>query len=245
MSDVEFSRSKALNNIPSKKLKDKQLEFISKCEECKSKSSISDGLCKKCSGAMIAFTRYYESNIPVEYWQLKMERDFVGDKKLLDKYNDLVSDVRKCFLDGTAICLAGNNGTGKTFTCTSILKTAVLKGYSGLYTTFSDMITTLTQASNEEKFLAKKELVMADFVVIDEVDNRYIGSENMADLYARLLEIVVRTRRQNKLPTFICTNSPNITQSFSGALKQSIESILSGYMETFIVFGDDFRKNKK
>lgn len=245
MIDIDFIRSKSLNNVPARKLKDKQLEYLAKCEECKNKEGIESGLCKKCSNIITVLTRYYESNIPVEYWSLKMDKDFVGDKRLLEKYNELASNIRKCFLDGTSICFAGGLGVGKSMTTTSILKSAVIKGYISLYTTFQDMVSTLTQASNEEKFLARKELTMIEFLIIDEVDSRWIGSESMADLYARLLEGVVRTRRQNKLPTFLCTNSPNPLEIFNGALKQSLESILSDYMETFIVLGTDFRKQSK
>jgi len=241
MNDLDFVRSKCLNNIPLKKLYDKQSEFMSNCEECKLKIT-TDGLCKKCSSAITAFNRYHESNIPLEYWHLKMEKDFKGDERLLKKYNELVSDIKKCFIDGVSICFAGNYGVGKSLTTICLLKCAVLKGYDVLYTTFQDVISVLTQASNEEKFLARKELTMCSFLVIDEVDSRYIGSDSMADLYARQLEYIVRTRRQNKLPTFLCTNSPNLTKLFNGSLQQSLESILSGYMETFIVLGSDFRK---
>lgn len=241
MIEMDFTRCKALNNIPSKKLIEKQSEFISNCGECKNKS-ITDGICRKCSSAIIVFNRYYESNIPLEYWSLKMEKDFKGDPRLLEKYNSLIADIKKTFINGISICFAGNYGLGKTLASTSLLKNAVIKGYSTLYINFQDLLSVLTQGSNEDKFLARKELTMVDFLVIDELDSRYIGSDNMADLYARQLEYIVRTRRQNKLPTILCTNSPNLTEVFNGSLKQSLESILSGYMEIFIVLGKDFRK---
>jgi DNA replication protein DnaC len=234
MDSLDFARSRALNNIPKKKL----LEFIASIDS-------SDDDPKLKTTKQIAVNRYFESNIPIEYWSLKMERDFFGDKKLLAKYNDYISDLKKSYIDGTSICFAGGHGLGKTFVVSSILKASCIKGYSCLYSTLSDIVNVSTQSSGEDRYLAKRELVLVDFLVIDEFDSRFMPSENAADLYARSLENVFRTRSQNKLPTLMCTNSPNIIESFNGPLKESITSLMKGYMKVFPVFGEDFRKRDR
>jgi hypothetical protein len=132
--------------------------------------------------------------------------------------------------------------THNTMTATCILKKASQKGYSCLYTTLSDIVAVLTQATGEDKFLARQELMKVDFLVIDEFDPRFMATENAADLYARSLESVFRARSQNKLPTLMCTNSPNVIESFTGPLKASIGSLIKGYLKIFAVLGDDFRK---
>jgi DNA replication protein DnaC len=229
MDSPNFSRSPALNNIPNQKIQD-YLDSIN--------NSTDD---EKIKGLrIIAANRYAESNIPVEYWSLKMDRDFYGDPRLLEKYNRYVADVKSAYTKGVSLCFAGNHGLGKTMTMTCILKKVCQKGYTALYTTLSDVVVALTQSA--DKYTAKKELVMVDFLVIDEFDNRFMPSDNAADLYARTLESVFRTRSQNKLPTLMATNSPNVVESFNGPLKQSISSLMSGYIKTFPVFGDDFRK---
>jgi DNA replication protein DnaC len=83
---------------------------------------------------------------------------------------------------------------------------------------------------------------MVDFLVIDEFDSRFIQSDNAADLYARTLEGIFRTRSQNKIPTLMCTNSPNIIETFNGSLKNSVDSLFNGYLNIFPVFGEDYRK---
>lgn len=173
-----------------------------------------------------------------------MEKNFHGDPNLLDKYNEYVEDIKMSFSNGKSICFAGSHGIGKSMTISCILKKTSLKNYSSLYTTLSDIVNVLTQAPNEEKFIARRELSMVDFLAIDEYDPRFIPSEFAADLYARTLEGVFRTRSQNKLPTLMCTNSPNVVKSFTGPLQQSLESLTKGYLEIFPVFGEDFRKKK-
>jgi DNA replication protein DnaC len=229
----DFSRSLALNNIPKKKL----LECLSSVE-----TSEDDPKAKAIK--QIAINRYAESNIPIEYWSLKMEKDFHGDPRLLVKYNEYISDLKTSYINGVSVCLAGGHGLGKTMTVTCILKKACQKGYSCLYSTLSDIVTVVTQASGEDRFLARRELALVDFLVIDEFDSRFMPSENAADLYARSLESVFRARSQNKQPTLMCTNSPNIVETFTGPLKQSIDSLMKGYLKIFPVLGEDFRKKK-
>lgn len=234
MDTLDFSRSRALNNIPPRKLQ----EALSAIENSK------DDLQTK-SVKLTAVNRYAESNIPIEYWTLKMERDFRGDQRLLSKYTEYTSDLKSAYINGNSVCFAGNHGLGKTMTATCILKKASQKGYNCLYTTLSDIVSVLIQSSGEDKFLARRELGLVDFLVIDEFDSRFMPSDNAADLYARSLESVFRARSQNKLPTLMCTNSPNVVESFNGALKASIDSLMKGYMNIFTVFGEDFRKKKQ
>jgi DNA replication protein DnaC len=233
MEPLDFTRSRALNNIPAKKLQ----------EELNNIQNSSDALDVK-NVKLIAVNRYAESNIPIEYWKLKMEKDFIGDPRLKAKYDEYVSDIKASYISGNSICLAGGHGLGKTMTITCILKKASQKGYSCLYTTLSDIVAVMTQASGEDKFLSRRELVLVDFLVIDEFDPRFMATENAADLYARSLEGVFRARSANKLPTLMCTNSPNVVESFTGQLKASISSLMKGYLKIFPVLGDDFRKRE-
>jgi|SRR5579885_1534802 len=235
MDSLDFSRSRALNNISAKKLED-AIAAVEKSEEPLEAKNVK----------LIAINRYAESNIPIGYWTLKMERDFHGDPRLKTKYDEYVADLQVSYTEGISICFAGGHGLGKTMTATCILKKACQKGFSCLYTTLSDIVSAMTSASSEERFLARQELVKVSFLVIDEFDSRFMPSENAADLYARTLESVFRTRSQNKMPTIMCTNSPNVVETFNGPLKASIDSLMKGYMKTFIVApGKDHRKEGK
>jgi DNA replication protein DnaC len=241
-----LTNNKALHNIPKLKLEYYIKDTLDKCNLCKNlemdvNQSIS-GLCPSCSIIITVLYRYFNANIPIGYWNLSMKKDFVGDPNLLTKFNEVSSNLRKTFVDGTALCLAGKHGTGKTTFLSDLLKQACKKGYECFYTTLSDIVNAVTSAPFEEKYEAGRTLNKTQFLVIDEFDPRFFSSsENAADLYARSLENIFRTRAQNKLPTFLSTNSPNVLQSFNGALKESINSLFRGHLETVIVLGEDQR----
>lgn len=233
MEPLDFSRSIALNNIPNKKLQER-LATVNDSNDVLEVKNVK----------LIAFNRYYESNIPLEYWDLKMEKDFVGDPRLKTKYEEYVADLKVSYQTGSSFCLAGGHGTGKSFCMTAILKKACQKGYSCLYTTLSDIVRIMTSAPPEDRFLAYQELTKVDFLVVDEWDLRFMATDNAADLYARTLESVFRTRSQNKMPILMGTNSPNVIEGFNGPLRASLASLMKGYVKMFPVLGEDVRGRK-
>jgi len=86
MENLDFVRSKSLNTIPAKKLKE-ALDAINQSQD-----SLQDKSVK-----LTAINRYAESNIPIEYWYLKMDKDFKGDTRLLNKYNEYISDLKSVY----------------------------------------------------------------------------------------------------------------------------------------------------
>ncbi len=236
---MEFQRCSALQNVPERKLTDGKKKILSECEEDRDKK-FDAGVCQKCRIRQQALDRFANSNIPVEYWNLNMDVEFQGFPGLLKKYNELIADITVTYDNGTSICLLGSHGLGKTFCVTSLLKHAVLKGYTTLYVTLSDIVNLIVSGETSDKFNGRRELMQVDFLVIDELDNRHFGSDLAADLYGRILEDVFRARLQNKLPTFMCTNSQKIEDAFPDKLKKSLGSLLKK-VEKFVVLGSDFR----
>lgn len=218
------------------------------CKVCSQKNiktieDIFNGLCPTCSTLITAYNRYYASNIPVEFWILSM-KDFKGPDMLKKIYENVSSNLEKIYTNGESFCLAGTHGVGKSTVATNILKKACQKNFSCQYTTLTDMINLLVDSFSSEKFNARYELMTVDYLVLDEVDGRFVGAGASSDLFGKTLEHIFRTRSQNKLPTIFCSNSPNPIEAFSGALKQSIESLF--YKVKIIpVIGPDFRKNKE
>lgn len=167
--------------------------------------------------------------------------DFKGPKSLVEVYINTVSDLNKSYNDGVCFCLAGTHGAGKTTATTNILKKATHKNFTALYTNLGDVVSSFILPPNEEKYYARKELTEVDFLVMDELDYRHIGTENAADLFGRTFEQVLRTRLQNKLPTIIVSNSPNPIETFNGPLKESLGSLMTK-LPLIPIIGPDIRK---
>lgn len=237
---LQISRSEALITIPPRKVVTALEQTLSKCEECGPKGAKLDHACDKCCLINQALKRYAQSNIPIRYWGLSM-KDFKGDGVLIEKYNEITTDLHTAYNDGICLCFAGKHGVGKTYLCTNILKRAVEKGYQCLYTTLSDVVSNAVSGPIDQKFKTRKELIMVDFLVLDEFDPRYMPTDASSDLFGRQMEEVFRKRTENQLPTFMCTNSPNVIDSFQGPIKQSIESLMN-FTTTITVVGKDFRE---
>jgi DNA replication protein DnaC len=244
---MSIIRSTALNNLPQRKVEGKILSLVQGCETC-SKKNITrieqayDGLCERCSIMLIAYNRYAEANIPIEFWDLEMS-SFTGSKELKKTYDQVVGNLPKMYDSGMSICLAGSHGIGKSFVLTSILKIACQKNYSCLYTTLSDMINVLINSPSYDKYFSQRELAMVDWLVVDEFDSRYV-SDGGADLFGRTAEHLFRTRTQNKIPTLFASNSPNPINAFTGSIKTSIESLFNR-VKIIPILSEDFRKTQK
>lgn len=237
-------RADCFSTVPEKKLNQALRATLLNCQECSQIDNVQlSNSCTKCSYINKALIRFSESNIPFKYWNFKMS-NFKGDASLVSLYNDTVEDLNKAYAEGLAFCLAGNHGSGKTTIVTSLLKHACTKGFSCLYVTLSDIVSVTVSGPTDEKFMARKDLLQVDFLVIDEFDSRYMPTGPAADLFGRTMEDVLRRRTENELPLFMCTNSPNVVDSFEGSIKHSLESLMN-YIKIVPVISKDFRKGAK
>lgn len=235
-----------LNVVPEQKFRYALLKTLEDCKVCSANSAVtlSNGMCPTCSIKNQVLHRYCVSNIPVRYWNLEMDDGFEGSPILMKHYKALTEDIKKTYFDGTNICFAGKNGIGKTFTCCNILKRAVESGFTGLYLTLSDIVSLVTSRASEDTVIAKREILTTDFLCLDEFDPRYLQSDKQADLFGKSLEEVFRTRTQNCVPTFMCSNAADPAEGFTGAIKASIDSLM-GMVEVVPVLGKDYRKKTK
>jgi len=229
-----------LRTIPKNKIEIYRREIIDSCEHCSKANKIG---CDKCVLRSMLIDRYSDANIPLDFVD-KTINDFVGDKKIKVLYEDTTRDIIKSYKFGRSVCLRGNHGVGKTMISCLILKKCVEKGMKGLYSTLGDIVNVLIYGDIKTKFEASRELKMVDWLVIDEFDSRFMGSDNSAELFGRILESIIRIRFQNSLPTFLITNNPDPTKALGDQLGASIGSLMKGYVWDIPVIGADYRKNK-
>src|SRR5271154_1283171 len=117
---TQILRSKALSNVPERKLQEKVLTLVQGCKVCSAKNikvieQAFDGLCERCATMVIAYNRYADGNIPIGYWDLDM-KDFKGSPTLKKVYDETIEGLSKMYQEGGTICFAGNHGIGKTMT---------------------------------------------------------------------------------------------------------------------------------
>lgn len=241
-----FSINNILITVPMKKLTDGLEQTIRSCEVCGKLNPLPslEGSCKNCKILCKSLNKYAQANIPAKFWNLQMEKHFTGDQVLMEQYKKITEDLKKNYIGGTSICFTGAHGVGKTFCVCSILKRALWKDYSALYINLHDIVGALIDGKQEERSQARRDLLLVDWLVIDEFDVRFLLSSKTSDLFAKVLEDIFRTRSQNNLPTLMCSNSPNVIEGFNGSFKNSIDSLMST-MTMVAVLGSDFRKESK
>jgi DNA replication protein DnaC len=194
----------------------------------------------KCARALRLIDLMFESNIPAGYWFVKM-KGFAGSKKLEEIVNDYIDNIKDKYTQGTSICLAGNQGTGKTMSSICILKAALKRDFSVHYTTASDIMADMTNYDSSSG--VRKTLRETDFLVIDELDSRFFPSDAQKELFSSIYESIFRFRAHNNLPTIICTNeTDDILSVFCGQAKQAIDSLNKQYITIYPVVGTDYRK---
>jgi len=240
---MQYQYCNHLRTISESKINLHKDEIVSKCPACGGKDK-NVPRCEKCALEFKIIDRYVQANIPVDFWERDMLK-FEGDAKLLRLYKQISDDFLTYYRSGKSTMLVGQHGVGKTFYACSVLKLASLKGYGSLYTTLGDAVNVLVYGNSETKFQARKELMMVSFLVLDEFDSRFIGNENAADLFGRILESIIRIRLQNCMPTILISNDKDPTKALGTNLGASIASLINGYVKKIPVIGPDFRSKDK
>lgn len=199
--------------------------------------------CVDCRSKIARILLYSNAGIPVEYWN-RAWKQFSGDKNFKESIKSLLLRVDDIYDSGKSFAFVGNLGVGKSYAACSILKLALTKDFSCKYETMSDVINTILSSDNNSEYL--RELMEVDFLAIDELDARWIAaSEKAEQTFGSIMEHVLRTRFQNKMPTILCSNTIELDTVFSEAFARTFESLRNQYINVLYVSGKDFRKDGK
>ena len=220
--------------ISTRKIEFEKKRIVQECKKCKGKG------CDSCFGYCAFINHMAEAEIPVDYWYRMMD-NFYGEPNFKEVIIDYINNINKEYSKGLTLYLVGERGRGKSMAACCILKKAILENYSVFYTTLSDFVTKATGADPELRLRIKQ----YDFIVIDEVDQRFFPSQQSMELYGNQLENVLRARMQNRLPTIMCSNSSNVSQIFGGEFRKSFESLGSQFIKIVPASGVDARENEE
>jgi DNA replication protein DnaC len=179
-----------------------------------------------------------EAGIPVDYWFRDMTQ-WYGDAEFGVWMRSYLENLPIVYSEGKILCLMGHRGVGKTMAACGILKKAILAGYSTHYISLVDAVDNLVSNEAHEY---RRILKMTDFLVVDEVDQRFFGSVNSRALYGNQFEGIMRTRTQNRLPMVMCTNAGNLDEIFAGEFQESFKSLRAQFLVEKVIRGEDARK---
>jgi len=205
--------------------------------------------CPKCGGVGCAICQRYcsfigdmaDAGIPVDYWFRDLGK-WYGDPEFLDwLVSSYLGNLGTIYAEGKILCLMGHRGVGKTMAACGILKKAILAGYSAHYTSLVDAVDNLV---SEEAHEYRRILRLADFLVVDEVDQRFFGSPNSRALYGNQFEAILRARTQNRMPMVICSNAGDPDDIFAGEFQESFRSLRAQFFVEKVVRGEDVRRSR-
>ena len=185
--------------------------------------------------------QYEKAGIPMEFWD-KSFKNFSGNSNFKRFFSSALKNLDSFYEKGKSMFIYGGLGTGKTYSACCMLKIAVTKGYSCHYTNMSDIINkTLSRDEGSGSYI--KELSEYDFLVIDELDKRWIfPSEKTKIIFGSNIENILRNRFQNMLPTIMCSNTISFEEIFDEDYAKAISSLSSKYVKSIPLGGLDLRR---
>lgn len=137
------------------------------------------------------------------------------------------------------ILFIGPPGVGKTHLSVSLGLSALLHGYTVLFTTVWDMITTLQQSRADHTYKQKVETyAKPDLLILDELGYRTMAETTVEDFFA------IIAKRYEKKPTIISSNRDIASWDkifFDKTLTGAIIDRLLHHCHTFVITGESYR----
>ncbi len=137
------------------------------------------------------------------------------------------------------VVFIGQPGTGKTHLSIALGLKALHYGYTVLFTTAHDMITTLQQSRADRTYKKKMEIYLKpDLLILDELGYRSMGETTIEDFF----EIV--SRRYEKKSMIITSNREFLSWDkifFDKTLTGALIDRIIHHCHTFVIAGDSYR----
>ena len=174
----------------------------------------------------------------MELWWDKTLEDFKGDKKVLKVVTDYIENIDGNLEHGKGLFFIGNNGVGKTYLTTSILKEAVEQKKTAQFSSLGGLVELFTAGwhSESEKRRFQTKIRNVEILAIDDVGKEYRGGSGLSEV---IFDNLIRYRVQRKKTTVLTSNqNPKDIKTLYGA---SIASLLNECVKIVKVSGEDYR----
>lgn len=204
----------------------------------------------ECLRKSVLFTRLYEANVPQEFYDLNLEKDFETKgapekKKAKEFVKDIIGNIHEFYENGSSLLMYGSAGAGKSMLSVEILKKALEQKFSVYYDFFPSVVDAYKKkgyVADEEKAKYATIFSEVDFLVLDELgkEDAQADYNNRDFSTSRFLEINILKKRNLK-PTIFVTNMsgmPEIQKKYG----QFVNSMMGHrFKELMVVSKEDFR----
>lgn len=184
---------------------------------------------------------YFSSvGIPLK-WHTKTLRDFDNDKEALSTIINYLDKAREAYKEGVGFYLHGKNGVGKTH----LLMTSFMQLFDQRFTvrviSLTELVNLFTSSWYDEDKKEELVLVMSNvhFLGIEEM-GKQLSSDKSLEIVTHVLETVLRSRVQNKKPTWFTSNIS--ASSLKDIYNEDIASMLRECALPLLINGDDVRR---
>jgi DNA replication protein DnaC len=209
-------------------LKDKVKES---CPECKGIG------CKTCETKANIIAELGRANAPSKFWQAEFKDYVAGDLAAKERLIRYVCKLEEAYENGYGLFLSGVNGVGKTLLAVIVMKWILRNSYSIYYITLKKAIDNLLDEGARDDI--KDILLNKDFLVVDEVDKTYQGSEKSKELIDVLFFEIFKERADAKAPTILIAN--NILEEVQERYALGLRSIFKETLIDLSFVGKDYR----
>lgn len=178
--------------------------------------------------------------IPRLFHESEIE-DYTGDETIRDIMERYVENIHDMYEDCVNLTFLGNNGNGKTFLSSLLLKNAYRFNYSAKRIVFSSFLSlNFKKEKTETDILSIDNTHNVEFLVIDEI-GKEVSLNSGANI--SLLEELLKYREEKGLPTILCSNLTEdvIIQKYG----ETIYSLITQSMILTLPDGDVRNKNFK
>jgi DNA replication protein DnaC len=183
---------------------------------------------------------YHEARFPFEKHLDEFDFSF---QPSISKGKILELSTCKFVTQGENVIFIGQPGTGKTHLSVALGQKALSYGYTVLFTSVWEMITTLQQSRADHTYRKKiDQYLKPDLLILDELGYKTMGETTVEDFF----EIVSKRYTRNSI---IITSNRDFASwdkiFFDKTLTGAIIDRLIHHCHTFLITGDSFRfKNR-
>lgn len=181
---------------------------------------------------------YWLAGIGDQYYNLFWdEYPHLDAKDQVDRY---IENIDRMTAQGIGFLAFGkSHGTGKTWLTTHVLKEAIKRGYSGYWTSFTDVLRLYKMSDTSQRDSIIDRIRNSHHLVVDDI--AFPKSESQRNLFEEHWEEVMRYRTNMNLPTHVSTN---LTGEEIEETYPRVYSLLSAKQCGIPIDGEDARISK-